>query len=79
MGLFLARPHLIAWQEAYSALKSFSKCKEKRGNLPFHRELYRKITSYPHPPLGVRACHLKGIFEKYQRKKQFDLSKLPEK
>jgi hypothetical protein len=74
MGLFIVRPNLIGWQEAYSALESFKKCKEKRGELKFFRAQIRKITSYTHPPNDVRARHLKEIFEKYQRNKQLPQS-----
>ena len=66
MGLCIARPHLIAWQEVYSALESFKKCKERRGKLTLFEEYKRKITSYPHPSHGQRAYYLKTIYEKYR-------------
>ena len=67
MGLFIARPQLIAWQEVYSALESLYECRKKRGLPPLLQRIKLKITSYPHPPRDERSRRLKVIFEKYQR------------
>jgi hypothetical protein len=67
LGLFIARPQLIGWQEAYSALESLHECRKKRKTPSLLQRIKHKITSYPHPPIGERSRHLKVIFEKYQR------------
>jgi hypothetical protein len=69
MGLLLVRPNLIAWQEAYSALESFKKCVKKRGRQgPIKRKI-GQTQSYPHPPHGIRARHMKKLYNEFKKRK----------